>query len=80
MVRSSKVIEQKIRELKAELIQYSTLVLDMVENCRTGLIEKNEDLLNEIINKQERMANDYEIELDEMCTTYIVKYQPKAKD
>jgi len=74
------VIEQKIRELKAELIQYSTLVLDMVENCRTGLIEKNEDLLNEIINKQERMANDYEIELDEMCTTYIVKYQPKAKD
>ena len=74
------MIEQKIRELKAELIQYSTLVLDMVENCRTGLIEKNEDLLNEIINKQERMANDYEIELDEMCTTYIVKYQPKAKD
>ena len=74
------MIEQKIRELKAELTQYSTLVLDMVENCRTGLIEKNEDLLNEIINKQERMANDYEIELDEMCTTYIVKYQPKAKD
>ena len=79
-VRSSSVIEEKIQELKAELVEYSTLVVTMVENCVRGLVEKNEDLLHDLIEKDEPRANDYEIELDEMCTTYIVKYQPKAKD
>ncbi|KPK73656.1 hypothetical protein AMJ87_01175 [candidate division WOR_3 bacterium SM23_60] len=74
------MIEEKIQELKAELVEYSMLVVTMVENCARGLVEKNEDLLHDLIEKDEPRANDYEIELDEMCTTYIVKYQPKAKD
>jgi phosphate transport system protein len=74
------VIEEKIQELKAELVDYSTVVANMVENCIKGLVEKKEGILRDIIENQEPLANDYEIELDEMCTTYIVKYQPKAKD
>ncbi len=74
------MIEEKIHELKTELIEYSALVVSMVENCIKGLVEKKENLLCDVIKKQEPRANDYEISLDEMCTTYIVKYQPKAKD
>jgi phosphate transport system protein len=74
------VIEEQLQELKAELLEYSTLVVDMVETCIKGLVTKDDSLLHDIIEKQEPKANDYEIELDEMCTTCIVKYQPKAKD
>ena len=74
------MIEERIHELKKELVAYSSLVVSMVEHCIEGLIQKREDVLQNIIAKDEPRANEYEIELDELCTTYIVKYQPKAKD
>jgi phosphate transport system protein len=75
-----RVIEEKINELKKKLITSAELIQGMVENSIKGLSEKDETLLKQVIEKDELRANDYEIEIDEMCTTLIVTLQPKAID
>lgn len=74
------MIEEKINELKARIIEYSTLVVGMVEKSIKGLVENDSETLSSVIEKDEPRANDFEIEIDDICTTLIVKFQPKAKD
>lgn len=74
------MLEEKINELKKRLVDYTSLVMNMVEKSIKGLVEKNMGLLTGIIEKDEPNANDFEIELDEICITLIVKFQPRAID
>lgn len=74
------MLDEKINELKKTLIAYAELIQEMVEKSIKGLSEKNEPLLKEVIEKDEQRANEYEIEIDEMCTTLIVTLQPRAID
>jgi phosphate transport system protein len=74
------LLEEKLNGLKKKLIEYAELIQNMVEKSVKGLSEKNEDLLQGVIEKDEPIANEYEIEIDEMCTTLIVTLQPKAID
>jgi len=74
------VLEQKLNDLKKTLINYSSLVSNMVERSIKGLIKKDTSILYHLIEEDEPQANDFEIELDELCMIIIVKYQPKAKD
>ena len=74
------MLEEKINELKKRLVDYTCLVVSMVEKSIKGLVEKNMGLLTGIIEKDEPNANDFEIELDEICITLIVKFQPRAVD
>ena len=71
--------EEKITDLKRKLIEYATLVEGMIEKSVKGLLNKNRELLIEVIEKDEPSANDFEIELDELCTVLIAQYQPKGK-
>jgi phosphate transport system protein len=80
LIRRTNVIEEKINELKKTLITYAELIQRMVETSTKGLSDKDESLLKQIIEKNEQRANEYEIEIDEMCTTLIVTLQPKAID
>ena len=74
------MIEEKINELKKTLIAHAELIQGMVEKSIKGLLDKDESLLRQVIEKDEERANQYEIEIDEMCTTLIVTLQPKAID
>jgi phosphate transport system protein len=74
------MIEDKINDLKAKIVEYSSLVEKMVAKSIKGLVEKKSQILAGLIENDEPVANDYEIEIDEMCITMIVKYQPTAKD
>ena len=74
------MIEEKINELKKTLIAYAELIQGMVEKSIKGLSEKDEALLKQVIETDETRANEYEIKIDEMCTTLIVTLQPKAID
>jgi len=74
------LLDEKINTLKKTLIAYAELIQSMVEKSIKGLLEKNETLLKQVIEKDEPRANDYEIEIDEICTTLIVTLQPKAID
>jgi phosphate transport system protein len=74
------MFEERMRNLKRQLVEYAGLVEGMIEKAMKGLLEKDRDALNEVIEKDEPRANQLEIDLDELCTTLIAQYEPKAKD
>ncbi len=74
------MLEQRLNELKNEIINYAFHVEKMIEKSIRGLLEKREDLLKEVIEKDENFANEMEIKIDELCVTLIAKYEPKAKN
>jgi len=74
------MLQEKLNGLKQKIVEYSSLVEGMIEKSIKGLLNKEKELLLEVIEKDEPKANDFEIELDEFCTTLIAQYEPKAKD
>jgi phosphate transport system protein len=74
------MLGEKIKELRRELIEYATFVESMIDKSISGLLKKNREQLNEVIEKDEPKANSTEIMLDKLCTVMIAQFQPKAKD
>lgn len=74
------MLEQEIEKLKGQLISYAGLVESMIDKSIKGLLNKDKNLLIEVAEKDEPRANDYEIEIEELCTVIIAKFQPAAKD
>ncbi len=74
------MLEVRIKELKKELVEYATLVEDMIAKSMKGLLDRDETPLLEVIHELEPATNDFEIKLDELCTGAIAQYQPKARD
>jgi phosphate transport system protein len=74
------MLEERLVALKRELMEYTGLVEGMVEKSIKGLLQKERDLLVGVIEEDEPKANKVEIELDELCTTLIAQYEPKAKN
>ena len=74
------MLEERIRLLKRELIEYATLVENMLVKVVKGLLEKEKDYLLEIIEKDEPEADQYEINLDEKCIWILARFQPMAVD
>ena len=70
----------KIVELKKRLIEYSQLVESMIEKSIRGLMEKNESLFWEVMKKDEPKANNFDREIDEICTVVIAQFEPDARD
>ena len=71
---------EKLVELKKKIIEFASLIETMIHNSVTGLLEKNLELLEDVIQKLEPRANESENEIDEMCTSLIAQFQPAAKD
>jgi phosphate transport system protein len=74
------MLEEKMIALRKELIESATHVEGMIDKCITGLMRKDSTLLTEVIEKDEPKANDSEISIEELCTTMIAQYEPRAKD
>jgi phosphate transport system protein len=74
------ILDEKINALKSRLIDYATLVEAMIDKSMKGILKKDRILLTEIIEQDEPKTNDFEIEIEEACTTFIAQYEPKAKD
>ncbi len=73
------MLETRLNELKGQVIQFSYLIEQMKDKSINGLVNRNERMLHAVIEDDEKKANRYEIELDEICTTLIAQYQPMAK-
>ncbi|HHO76053.1 MAG TPA: phosphate signaling complex protein PhoU [Deltaproteobacteria bacterium] len=71
--------ETKLLHVKKELVEFATLVEGMISKSIKGLVDKDLDILNEVIDKDETKANDFEIRLDEMCIALIAQHQPAGK-
>ena len=74
------MLEEKINELRKELVEYGALVEKMIEKSIRGLLEKDRGLLDDVVDTDEPKANEFEIRLDERCISMIAQYEPKAKD
>ena len=74
------MLEEKIAELRKTLIGYAILVEKMIDDSIQGLLKNDQALLLKVIEKSERKANETEILIDDMCTTIIAQFGPKAKD
>ncbi len=74
------MLGEKITELKKDLIEYAGLVEGMIDKSIKGLLDKKEELLKEVIEKDEPKANQREVVLDETCINLIAQFQPAAGD
>ena len=74
------MLEEKMIALRKELIEYATHVEGMIDKSITGLMRKDSTTLTEVIEKDEPKANESEIAIEELCTTMIAQYEPRAKD
>jgi len=72
------MLEQKITELKEKLFIMASLVESMLEKSVNSLVNKDEELAREVINKDEAKANDLEIEIEDSGIKLIALYQPEA--
>lgn len=70
----------QIEDLKARVVAYARLVEDMIEQCRASLVKRMPETLNDVVEKSEPRANEFEVELEEECTSLIAQHQPMAKE
>ena len=74
------MLREKITELKHMLIQDAGLVEDMISRSMRGLLEKNPDVLYEVVKHQEPRVNAFDRSIDELCVQTIAQYEPVARD
>ncbi|MCX5817991.1 MAG: phosphate signaling complex protein PhoU [Proteobacteria bacterium] len=74
------MLEEKITALRKELIEYAAIIEGMIEGSVNAQLRKDSAVLMEIIEKDEPIANDVEITIEDMCIGMIAQFQPKAKD
>ncbi len=60
------MLREKITELKHLLIQDAGLVEDMISRSMRGLLEKNPDMLYQVVKHQEPRVNAYDRSIDEL--------------
>ena len=70
----------QIEDLSAHVVAYARHVEDMLGQCRASLVARKEEALTAVIEKAEPRANDFEMELEEECTSLIAQHQPMAKE
>jgi phosphate transport system protein len=72
------MIEERIRELNERLVVMLTTARNMVERSVRALVEKDEDLAHQVIERDEVELNQMEIENMEETVNIIALYQPTA--
>ncbi len=74
------MLNNKILDLKKQLIEEAGLAESMVRKSTEGLLSKKKEFLLEVIDNDEPKMNQFEIKVDELCTSLIALYQPEAKN
>jgi phosphate transport system protein len=71
--------EQELEKLKAKLLEMGALVESAVYRSVQGVVEKDEELAQQVIRNEARI-NDLEIQIDDMAIGLLVLQQPVAAD
>lgn len=74
------MLAKKINDVKGKIIQFASLIEHMIDKSVRGLIDRNEALIDEVVNGDEPRANSLELEIEEICINLIAQFQPMAKD
>jgi phosphate transport system protein len=70
---------EELEALKQTLLAMGGLVEDQIRRVMTALVERNDDLAREVI-ERDRQVNAYDVEIDEKCVELLALYQPAAGD
>jgi len=73
------MLEEKIKSLKKEIVNYASLVETMIDESIEGLSKRNEDLLKSVMKEKEDKANNLEMLIEEHCIEIIAQFEPRAK-
>lgn len=71
--------EQELEKLKSKLLEMSALVEAAVYRSVQGVVEKNEELAQQVL-KNEGRINELEIEIDELAISLLALQAPLAAD
>ncbi len=71
--------EQELEKLKSKLLEMSALVESAVYRSVQGVVEKNEELAQQVLRNEGRI-NDLEIEIDELAISLLALQAPLAAD
>lgn len=74
------MIETQLKNLKENTINFAHLVDDMLTKTFTAIVNKDDELLDNIINNLEPQANLLDLEIDKLCITTLAQYSPKASN
>lgn len=74
------MMAERIARLKGTIVDYASIIENMIDKSMKGLSIKNRDMLVSVIEEDEPRANNYEIEIEEICVELIAQFEPKAKD
>lgn len=74
------MLNNKIKNLQKEIIEYAAHVENMIGNSVKGLVNRDRDLLTKVIETDEPVCNEYELRIDEDCVKTIAQFQPAAGD
>ncbi len=74
------MLEKKLNDLKGQIIQFASLIEHMIDRSIRGLLNKDAELLQSVMEQDEPKANNLELEIEEVCVNLIAQFQPMAKD
>lgn len=74
------MLRDKLINLREVLVSQAALVEKMIAKSIHGLLENENDTLNEVIGVEEKSVNELELRIDELCLETLALYHPEAKD
>ncbi|MBN1232150.1 MAG: phosphate signaling complex protein PhoU [Candidatus Coatesbacteria bacterium] len=74
------MLEERISQIKSEIIFYGKFIENMIDKSIKGLLQKNKEMLMEVIEIDEAKANEIESEIEELLISSIAQYEPRAKN
>jgi phosphate transport system protein len=74
------MIEERIKLLKKEIVNYASLVELMIDESIEGLSKRDKSMLKSVIKEKEDKANDLEMLIEEHCIEIIAQFEPRAKN
>lgn len=78
-MHTSKQFEEDLAELKNRLLYMGSLVEEMIRQVVIALMDRNSKIANKVID-DDKLIDDLEKEIDEMCLRTIALRQPTAGD
>lgn len=73
------MLDERIKSLKKEIVNYASLVESMIEESIEGLSKRDENLLESVMKEKEDKANNLEMLIEEHCVEIIAQFEPRAK-
>jgi len=74
------ILEQKLNELKEQLMAMAAVVEEMLANSMKALVERDEALARRVISDDEARVNHMEIEVEDAAISIMALHQPEASN